>query len=377
MKTHRHHRLARVALAACALLAATAASAAAQRTFVSRTGIDSNPCSITLPCRAFAAAIAQTLPGGEVVVLDSAGYGAVTIIQSVSIVAPRGIYAGVSVQAGDGITINAGATDIVKLRGLTITGLGGVNGIVATSVGLLDVADVEVSGFTNRGLDFAAPGGQLAVVDSAFVRNGEDGLHAQVGAGKATVTIDRSRFERNGADGVNLAANVDGRIATTEAAFNGGAGFVVEGGALATLSDCRATAVHGAAGTFGILVAGTGTRAVVTRCVMSGAYNGMRAADFAQADVSDSAATGWHVGFQVTTSAQLTLERSSASNTNYGVSASGFGVARVSNCAVTMSAITGMLAYTDGTIETRGNNTLRGNVQNMGGPGTIVTFGPL
>src|SRR6266571_6657569 len=86
------------------------AAALAQRTFVSAaTGNDANPCTRTAPCRNFAAAIAQTQSGGEVVVLDSGGYGTVTITQAVSLVAPAGVYAGISVFSGTGITVNAGS----------------------------------------------------------------------------------------------------------------------------------------------------------------------------------------------------------------------------------------------------------------------------
>ena len=55
------------------------AHAAAQRTFVSAGGVDNPNCSLAAPCRSFASAIAATLSGGEVIVLDSAGYGPVTI----------------------------------------------------------------------------------------------------------------------------------------------------------------------------------------------------------------------------------------------------------------------------------------------------------
>src|SRR5437588_645215 len=51
------------------------AAGSAQRTFVSANhGNDANPCTVTSPCRNFAAAIAQTAPGGEVIVPD-AGVG--------------------------------------------------------------------------------------------------------------------------------------------------------------------------------------------------------------------------------------------------------------------------------------------------------------
>src|SRR5438445_10440722 len=54
-----------------------------QRSFVSGSGSDSNPCTIDLKCRSFAAALTQTSANGEVVAYDSAGYGPVTITKAV------------------------------------------------------------------------------------------------------------------------------------------------------------------------------------------------------------------------------------------------------------------------------------------------------
>jgi len=121
-----HHRL---LPSACflLLLASNLAEATAKRTFVASHGVDNPNCSIVAPCRNFAAAITATSAGGEVIVLDSAGYGPVTTTKSISIVAPPGIYAGISVLAGNGVTIDApGAT--VVLRGLSINSQGGANG---------------------------------------------------------------------------------------------------------------------------------------------------------------------------------------------------------------------------------------------------------
>ena len=80
------------------------------------------------PCRSFGAAITVTNASGEIVVLDSAGYGAVVINKSVSIISPPGIYAGVSVLAGEGVTMNTAGIE-VTLKGLTINGQGGTVGI--------------------------------------------------------------------------------------------------------------------------------------------------------------------------------------------------------------------------------------------------------
>src|SRR5438105_3535713 len=125
----------------------------AQRTFVSAaTGNDANPCTRSAPCRNFQAAIAQTASGGEVVVLDSGGYGTVTINQAVSLVAPAGVYAGISVFAGTGIYVNAGPSDVVTIRGLTLNGLGGSDGIAFFSGAALYVLSTDFNNLTDAGV---------------------------------------------------------------------------------------------------------------------------------------------------------------------------------------------------------------------------------
>src|SRR5215471_10444859 len=86
-----------------ATLASTGAYALSNRTFVSGTGSDANPCSLAAPCRSFAGALLQTAAGGEIAVLDTAGYGAVSIAQAVSIVNEEGVEAGITVTAGNAI----------------------------------------------------------------------------------------------------------------------------------------------------------------------------------------------------------------------------------------------------------------------------------
>src|SRR5262249_27657593 len=90
-----------------ATIASTGAYALSNRTFVSGNGNDANPCSLSAPCRSFAGALTQTNAGGEIAVLDTAGYGAVTINKAVSIVNEEGVEAGITATSGDGITITA------------------------------------------------------------------------------------------------------------------------------------------------------------------------------------------------------------------------------------------------------------------------------
>src|SRR5712691_5278787 len=130
------------ALLTATLLALSLSAAPAQattfRTFVSAHGSDANPCTLAAPCRTFAAAFAQTTAGGIIDVLDPAGYGALTIDKSVTIIGRD--WASILVTSGNAITIAAGASDVVNLRGLIIDGAGTAsNGIAFVSGAALTV----------------------------------------------------------------------------------------------------------------------------------------------------------------------------------------------------------------------------------------------
>src|SRR6185369_8943668 len=105
---------------AAMLVTAGPALAAGQRSFVATGGVDNPVCSLAAPCRSFGAAVTATNAGGEVIVLDSGGYGPVTITKAIALIAPPGVYAGVSVLSGDGVTVTTSAAgDRVTLDGLT------------------------------------------------------------------------------------------------------------------------------------------------------------------------------------------------------------------------------------------------------------------
>src|SRR5450432_4204451 len=116
-------------LAALVLLAFASASAhgqTANRAWVSGHGTDAPGCGApTAPCRSFQYVHDHVVAaGGEIDVLDGAGYGAVTITKALGIVAVGAVAAVQQPARGlSAITINAGANDAVQLRGLTLDGL--------------------------------------------------------------------------------------------------------------------------------------------------------------------------------------------------------------------------------------------------------------
>jgi hypothetical protein len=213
------------------LIIISSASAQAQRTFVSALGSDSNPCGRTTPCRTFAQALAGTNAGGEVIVLDSGGFGPVTITRSVSIIAPAGVYAGISVFSGDGIDINAGPSDEVILRGLTINNQGATgNGIVFSTGAALHVEDCSVSGFSSSasGLLFVPGGHATLEVEDSSIRDNSFGIYIAPAApgGQALVTIEHTRLERNGDSGLMVAQGLSLVTVRNSVASGNNNGFV-------------------------------------------------------------------------------------------------------------------------------------------------------
>ncbi|MGC2224939.1 MAG: hypothetical protein WA624_22525 [Methylocella sp.] len=72
-------------------LATVPAWALNDHTYVSGKGVDTGICTTpATACRTFAFAIAQTAASGQIIAIDAANYGAVTINKSISIVADAG-----------------------------------------------------------------------------------------------------------------------------------------------------------------------------------------------------------------------------------------------------------------------------------------------
>ena len=204
------------AFAALLLCALAPAAVAIPRTFVASFGSDANPCSLAQPCRGFTVALAATDPSGEIVVLDSAGYGTVTIGKSVSIIVPAGIYAGVSVNSGDGITVNGAGINVV-LRGLSINGQGGTHGIRFVQGSRLNVVGCQIVGMDGNGLRVEAAGTVL-VSRTAIRRSGQAGVF--VGAA-ANVTVAQSRVQSSSGDGIAMSSGAAGNVARTLVSDNG------------------------------------------------------------------------------------------------------------------------------------------------------------
>src|ERR1700681_2321551 len=89
------------------------ASAQATRTWVSGVGDDANPCSRTAPCKTLPGAISRTAAGCEIDALDPGGFGTLTITKAITINGGGAQVASVLASGVPGISISAGANDVV------------------------------------------------------------------------------------------------------------------------------------------------------------------------------------------------------------------------------------------------------------------------
>lgn len=232
--------------AAVALLFALAgpADALASRVWISGKGTDTAGCGpIATPCRTLQFAHDQTTAGGEIDVLDPAGYGAVVITKAISIVNDGAGVAGVLAQAGgNAVTINAGTSDNVLLRGLAIAGGGvGLNGVVLNSAARLVVENCSVRDFpasspngTGIWLKPAALNSvKVFVTNTTISNNGYIGLFAQ-GANRASIDlhVDRSSATFNQYGIVTRSVNgssVQAHISNSAMSFNSTRGLDIYG----------------------------------------------------------------------------------------------------------------------------------------------------
>jgi hypothetical protein len=233
-------RIAFRCLAVAALaMAATFAQAQATRTWVSGTGDDANPCSRTAPCKTIPGAISKTAAHGEIDALDPGGYGTVTITKSITIDGGTGAgWASILNSGVPGVTINAGTTDVVTLRNLSINGAGtGTNGIRILSAGSVYVENCQI--FGNVGTDPSGNGiidtrtnpGGLTVLNTVIRNNGANGV--SVNAAGVDVTLRNVSLTGNGSAGMQVTA---GWATMTNSVAADNAGYGVNVNTAATLA---------------------------------------------------------------------------------------------------------------------------------------------
>lgn len=276
-----------LALAGFVAFHAAPVSAQLNRTFVSNHGSDNGNCGPAAPCRSFQHAHDQTNDGGEVTVLDPAGYGSLAITKSISIVNDGVGEAGITTPtAVDGITINGG---VVNLRGLTLVGGGvGVNGITVNAFNpSLNIQNCVIRGFS-RGIDFTPTGAAdnhaatLNVSDTIVSNNSGVGIRVLPSGGGQV----RVFFERTQAIGNQTGFDIDGssgtgNLAVTAAnslASENGTGFKVVSAQNQSATSLMLFGAVASQNTIGVESSGVNATALLAGSVISGNATGYSAA---------------------------------------------------------------------------------------------------
>jgi hypothetical protein len=167
-----------------------------------------------------------------------------------------------------------------------------------------------VHGFAQSGVAATSGGVELFVIDSISRDNGGHGLI--IDAGSERVTVDNSRFENNGANGVGVLSG----------------------------------------------------RAAISRSIVTGNNNGIASVTSSVSVLSSIAAHSFCTGFLASPGGTITVDSSVAhGNGGNGLAVNLGGAARISNSTFTSNA-TG-INNISGTVETRENNTVRGNTNNQ------------
>lgn len=202
----------------------------AQDRYVATYGDNADACTRSTPCRTFEGALPKTPAGGTINCLENGNYDRVRITKSITIscenvgatIEPASLFQGVSVEAGP--------TDVVVLRGLNVVATAGSPGIVGIefrSGGSLVVEDCSIRNtaggpVASAGIQFGPSSGTstLNISNTVFTGNGTgtQGAGVQIkptGSGSANVTISGSKFSGNV---VGIRADTSGTSGTIDLA---------------------------------------------------------------------------------------------------------------------------------------------------------------
>jgi hypothetical protein len=175
----------------------------AQRVFVSGLGLDTNPCTVTQPCRTFQQAYNTVPANGEIDVLDPAGYGPLTISHGISIQAHGfgGITYSATCLTCAAITISVTTSDPVTLNGLLLDGANtGRIGIYITSGPSVQILNSVVRHFAQGIFSTGTEMSNLLIEDTITSDNQFVGIYVTGATTQATLNRITANNNKVGVD---------------------------------------------------------------------------------------------------------------------------------------------------------------------------------
>ncbi len=184
-----------------AMIAPAALAQTAHRAWVSGHGTDGAGCGApAAPCRSLQYAHDNVVAaGGEIDILDPAGYGAISITKAISIVNDGVGTAGVQAASGNAISISAASTDAVYLKGLNVDGVNfaGAHGVYLSSGGSLRLENCVISHFYDGVLVIPTTAVNVTIVNTSTSRNANNGIEFDVGASAVKALLDHVASSEN------------------------------------------------------------------------------------------------------------------------------------------------------------------------------------
>ena len=121
--------------------------------------------------------------------MDPGDYGALTITKAITIDG-GGVQGSITFTGSTGVDINAGTSDTVVLRNLTINGISqGADAIYLYSGGTLVVDHCALMGFTGLGIGTSSVGAQNVLVRNTSIVGGPLGVRVFQGTGPTSVSL--------------------------------------------------------------------------------------------------------------------------------------------------------------------------------------------
>lgn len=219
-------------------------AAAADIAYVAFNGVDAHPCTRLSPCKTITRGLSVVVAGGRVDIIGSGTYDNFTITKSVTVSAEPGVLADLDVPASaNGITISAGPSDIVVLRGLTVHGHGSGNGIQVNSAGRVVVEECISRNFSGALVFSPSKPGILTVNGGVFEgKSASIFTCCAIGGTAARVDIDGTTVINLGVSDSN-GINADATLLTVTHSVVTGPGGNLGNGRLHGIVAAHGTAV--------------------------------------------------------------------------------------------------------------------------------------
>ena len=241
--------------------------------YVSVLGADTNPCSRLLPCKTVTHSLSVVAAGGAVDIVATGIYDPFTITRANTVEAEPGVLATINVPvSGTGITVNAGSTDVVTLRGLSLHGTSGTGVGIAVQSGLTGIEDCVSKNFATA-LQFLPTVSSTLTVKGGRYQGASNGIFLCCASGATfNVSIDSTHVDGGTYSGINA----DGQqISITRSLVTGmgsgstGIGILVAHGK--AVIESTIVSAYG----FGLFSAQGDAAAYVSSCTVTGNDSGV------------------------------------------------------------------------------------------------------